>query len=105
MRFHIIAQAQTGERFRRIEVDGERVDFPQYRTESFAAHANPLAGTKGEPAYVVSHVGTGMRLSGGKTQAAAISTARQLIAEKSTEEFWRAIAAARQYIKATQTLA
>ncbi|MCA8016184.1 hypothetical protein [Burkholderia vietnamiensis] len=105
MRFHIIAQSHAGERFRRIEVDGERVAFPQYKTETFAAHANPMAKTTGEPAYVVSHVGTGMRLSGGKTQAAAISTARQLIAEKSTEEFWRAIAAARQYIKAIQTLA
>lgn len=105
MRFHIIAQSQTGKRFQCIEVDGERVDFPQYKTELFAAHANPLARTAGEPAYVVSHVGTGMRLSGGKTQAAAISTARRLIAERSTEEFWRAIAAARQFIKATQTLA
>ncbi|KWH56323.1 hypothetical protein [Burkholderia cepacia] len=105
MRFHIIAQSQTGERFRRIEVDGDRVEFPHFKTESFAAHANPMAKTAGEPAYVVSHVGTGMRLTGGKTKAAAISTARQLIAEKSTEEFWRAIAAARQYIKAIQTLA
>lgn len=105
MRFHIIAQSQTGERFRRIEVDGERIEFPQYRTELFAAHPNPMAKTRGEPAYVVSHVGTGMRLAGGKTQTAAIATARQLIAEKSTEEFWRAIAAARQFIKATQTLA
>ncbi|VWB82620.1 hypothetical protein BLA13014_03806 [Burkholderia aenigmatica] len=104
MRFHIIAQDQSGERFRRIEVDGDRLDFPQYKTELFASHANPLASTRGEPAYVVSHVGTGMRVAGGKTQSAAISAARQLIGEKPTEEFWRSIAAARQFIKATQTL-
>lgn len=104
MRFKIFAQSHTGEQFCRIEVEGKRIDFPQYKTELFAAHANPFR-TRGEPTYVVSHVGTGMRLAGGRTEAAAISTARRLIAEKSTEEFWRAIAAARQFIKATQTLA
>ncbi|RQY36506.1 hypothetical protein [Burkholderia stagnalis] len=105
MRFHIFTQSRTDDRFRRIAVDGERVDFPQYKTELFAAHANPFASTKGEPAYVVTHVGTGMRVAGGKTQSAAISVARRLINETSTQEFWRAIAAARQFIKATQTLA
>lgn len=104
MRFHIFAQSQSGDRFRRIEVDGERLDFRQYPTELFASHANPLASTRGEPTYVVTHVGTGMRVAGGKTQTAAISTARQLINEKPTEEFWQAIAAARQFIKATQIL-
>lgn len=104
MRFHILIQSGSEERFRRIEVDGERIEFPQYATELFAAHVNPLASTRGEPAYMVTHVGTGMRIAGGKTQSAAISTARRLINEKSTEEFWSAVAAARQRIKASKTL-
>ncbi len=105
MRFHVIAQTPWEDRFRRIEVDGERIAFPQFKTELFAVHPNPFAGPRSELAYVVSHVGTGMRVAGGKTQLNAISNARQLINNKPTEDFWRAIAAARQFIKAAQTLA
>ncbi|MBU9121796.1 hypothetical protein KTD15_23685 [Burkholderia multivorans] len=104
MRFHIVIQNDQTDRFRRVEVDGERVDFRQYPTELFAVHVNPFYRAWGAPEYAVTHVGTGMRIAGGNTQHDAIATARQLIKQKSTQEFWSAIAAARQRIKASQIL-
>lgn len=105
MKLHVFTYSQQAACARRIKVDGERIDFPQYPTELFAAHANPVAATSGEPAFVVTHVGTGFRIAGGKTQATAIASARRLISEKSAEEFWQGVAAARKLIKAAQTLA
>ncbi|AJX21887.1 hypothetical protein [Burkholderia pseudomallei] len=104
MKLHVFTCSDEGRRARRIAVDGDRIDFPEYPTELFAAHANPVATTAGEPAFVVTHVGTGFRIAGGKTQAAAISMAKRLIKEKSTEEFWQGVFAARKLIKAYQTL-
>ncbi|WP_175922095.1 hypothetical protein [Burkholderia latens] len=105
MKLHVFIYSEHAGRASRIEVDGARIDFPQYPTELFAAHANPVAATFGEPAFVVTHVGTGFCIAGGKTQAAAITSAKRLINEKSAEEFWQGVAAARKLIKAAQTLA
>ncbi|KVE36216.1 hypothetical protein [Burkholderia sp. BDU5] len=105
MKLHVFTYSEQAGRASRIKVDGERIDFPQYPTELFAAHANPVATTPGEPAFVVTHVGTGFRIAGGKTQSAVISMAKRLIKEKPEEEFWKGVAAARQLIKASKTLA
>ncbi|MCA8058107.1 hypothetical protein [Burkholderia cepacia] len=105
MKLHAFIYNEQVGRGRRVPVDGDRIDFPQYPTELFAAHANPAATTTGEPAFVVTHVGTGFRIAGGKTKTAAIAEAKRLIKSKTPEEFWKGVAAARQLIKASQLLA
>ncbi|WP_175895718.1 hypothetical protein [Burkholderia cepacia] len=105
MKLHVLIYNEHSGRARRVPVDGDRIDFPQYPTELFAAHANPAASPGGEPAFIVTHVGTGFRIAGGKTQTAAIAQAKRLIDKKTQEEFWAAVAAARKLIKASQLLA
>lgn len=105
MKIHVFIYSEEAGRGRRVPVDGERIDFPQYPTELFASHANPAASTSGEPAFVVTHVGTGFRIAGGKTKTTAIAEAKRLIRTKRPEEFWSGVDAARRLIKASQLLA